>query len=129
MDTSRKVNANAGKGGKYRPGEIAENFGQPNMAAPGSGASSYARIRTQAHGAARGSSAPPTDRSSDVGSRGAPGMSVGNTGPHPAGVAGPAPSVAGKGVNRTMSMPGDAQPGRRGSATDGAPLDRYRKKY
>ena len=80
MDTSRKVNANAGKGGKYRPGDVTNNFGEPNMVAPGSGVSSYAWIRTQAHSRGAASGQPRTDKSTGTSPISKPGLSVGNVG-------------------------------------------------
>ncbi|MDJ0905404.1 MAG: hypothetical protein QNI96_05250 [Woeseiaceae bacterium] len=114
MDTSRKVNANAGKVGRYRPDAVAEEFGQPNMAAPGAGISPRARVPIQGHRSGGANGMSPQDHSSGVGARPAPGMSVGNTGPHPAGVSGPSQSVAGKGVKTTHSPAGDGVAGRRG---------------
>lgn len=128
MDYSKKVNANAGKGARYSPGAVSQNFGEPNMVAAGAGISSEARIRTQEHGSGIASgSQPKTDRAGVKPTIAAPGMSTDNFGQHPAGVSGPSRAIAGQGITVTAERPGDANPGRRGSPPKGGKApDRYR---
>ena len=125
MDTSRKVNANAGKGSRYTPDAVSQNFGKPNLVSPGQGASMESRIRSQPHSGGAGGQQQPTDMSHGPRPVAAPGQSVGNTGPHPAGVAGPSNSVAGE---ANIPPPGDLVPGRRGSPAKGGSSERYRGK-
>ncbi len=128
MDYSKKVNSRAGIGARYRPGATSQEFGEPNMAQPGAGASSEAKIRTQEHGSGMASGAQPgTDRSGSKPTIAAPGMSTDNFGQHPAGVSGPSRAIAGEGITTTQDRPGDSNPGRRGSPPKGGKApDRYR---
>ena len=103
MNMSKKVNANAGKGGRYRPGETGERFGRPNMAAPGAGVSASARVPTQAHGGRAGPSSPGTDKSAPP-----PMTRKGSMAPGPAGNAMPAGSMMGMDTRVTQLPPGDA---------------------
>ena len=130
MDTSRKINQNAGKGARYRPQGVAAEFGQPNLARPGAGISSRAKVPTQPHASsAMGGQQQSTDLSGGLMDIKAPGHSTDNFSQHPAGVSGPSRPIAGMGVVTTGPSPtGDLVPGRRGSPSKGQDPDRYRGK-
>lgn len=102
MDKSRKINASAGKGMRYRPGATSAEFGQPNMVGKGAGISANAKIRSQAHSRGSASGMAPTDKSSvPPMTRKAP------MAPGPAGNASPEGSLMGVSTRVTQLPPGD----------------------
>jgi hypothetical protein len=96
---NRKPNASAGKGRKYATSPTSAEFGSPNMVAPGSGASTWARVKTQDHPtSARGGSPAIGDKSKAVQTRRAPPANqAGNSLPPKAGT-----------VRKVQLPPGDA---------------------
>ena len=130
MDTSKKINQNAGKGARYQPQGISAEFGQPNLAKPGAGISVYAKIKSQPHASSgMGGQQQSTDMSGGLMTIKAPGHSTDNFSQHPAGVSGPSRSIAG-GPNPEADIPppGDLVPGRRGSPSKGKSSEAYRGK-
>lgn len=129
MDTSKKINANAGKGARYRPQGISAEFGQPNLARPGAGVSRFAKISEQPHASsAAGGQQQSTDMSGGLMTIKAPGHSVDNFSQHPAGVSGPSRAITGGPGEATIPPPGDLVKGRRGSPAGGNSPERYRGK-